>query len=293
MSNQKVNYEHMPFPQKINTINTDFFPDSFPVHWHKYIEIIHLPKSANNEHLPVFQIQQKEYRLCPGDLLIIWSGELHEILENSCREVIGVQFAPVLLTELPDFSPYLDFFRTFHHIQQKDMPELAQNLGDSLEHMLHLKSAGIPFYDTEMLITLYEMFIHFGIHLRTNEFSKEDVSGITRNVERIQKACHFIAKNCRHTLTLETAANHIGFSPCYFSRTFKAVMGCSFVEYLGLQRIKQAQILLADPQLSITEAAYQSGFHSISTFNRVFHAEKGCSPSEYRRYYLEEHPQII
>jgi AraC-like DNA-binding protein len=34
--------------------------------------------------------------------------------------------------------------------------------------------------------------------------------------------------------------------------------------------------------ISITQAAFEVGFNSTSTFNRVFREVKGCSPREYR-----------
>ena len=34
--------------------------------------------------------------------------------------------------------------------------------------------------------------------------------------------------------------------------------------------------------MTLTEVAMRSGFQIISSFNRVFHTEKGMSPGEYR-----------
>ena len=42
------------------------------------------------------------------------------------------------------------------------------------------------------------------------------------------------------------------------------------------------QLLLLAPDLSITEVAMQSGFNSLSTFNRIFKAAKNCTPSSYK-----------
>ena len=40
-----------------------------------------------------------------------------------------------------------------------------------------------------------------------------------------------------------------------------------------------------DPNLPITEIALQSGFASISTFNRVFKKFKECTPTEFKDFY--------
>ena len=59
----------------------------------------------------------------------------------------------------------------------------------------------------------------------------------------------------------------------------------SFYDYLNKERIQVAEKLLLNPELSITEVAFRSGFSSISTFNRVFKNSKNCSPTEFRSLY--------
>ena len=48
--------------------------------------------------------------------------------------------------------------------------------------------------------------------------------------------------------------------------------------------------VMADRKMSLTEIAMHSGFQSISSFNRVFHAEKGISPGEYRALLMPSYP---
>ncbi|MBQ6415221.1 MAG: helix-turn-helix transcriptional regulator, partial [Butyrivibrio sp.] len=50
-------------------------------------------------------------------------------------------------------------------------------------------------------------------------------------------------------------------------------------------RVLMAQELLGDTDLSVMDIAMQSGFFSLSTFNRVFKDTNGCSPTEYRKLY--------
>ena len=282
-------YENLQFTQMISTINADSFPRSFPLHWHKYIEIIALPEDANISQLPTLRINQTTYRLNPGDILLIWPGEVHETVENADGQLIGLQFSPTIFNGLPDFTPFLNLFRTYHHIRQFSTPELAQNMLVHIQHMFSVQKKQQTFSGVETLICLYEMFMDFGTYIEdtipkdTHQYSSET----DKTVEKINIACSYIIDNCEHDLTLESAADYIGFSACYFSRIFKKITNYNFVEYLTLQRIKRAQLLLSDFDVSITEISYQAGFKSISTFNRVFRQYKGCSPSEYRKYYIK------
>ena len=48
------------------------------------------------------------------------------------------------------------------------------------------------------------------------------------------------------------------------------------------------------PGLSISQIALQSGFSSVSTFNRTFKKLKGCTPTQYRGMFqvrLDDHDQ--
>ncbi|MCM1569028.1 MAG: helix-turn-helix transcriptional regulator [Roseburia sp.] len=234
------------------------------------------------------RVHQTDYLLHPGCLLFVWPGELHEILQNK-GGLIGLQFSPLLLNELPDFAPFLHLFRNCHYISPESSPALAENIQAHIQHILKLQSAPGNFHDVEALICLLELFMELGKHIE-NTLARDIAQGsgnAGKTLEKINAACSFISQNCEQELTLETVAEHIGFSACYFSRVFKQTTHYNFVEYLTMQRVKRAQALLADSHIAITELAYQSGFKSISTFNRVFRQLRGCSPSEYRKYYLE------
>lgn len=68
-----------------------------------------------------------------------------------------------------------------------------------------------------------------------------------------------------------------------FSRFFKRCMHKTYVRYVNELRIGTACRLLLEGDVSITEAAYRSGFNNLSNFNEQFREIKGLAPSEYRR----------
>lgn len=284
-------YEHFQFRQTINTISRDFFPTKYPPHWHKYMEIIALPDNAMPNHLPVIRINQDTYTLQPGDLLFLWAGELHEIIDNQDKLLQGLQFPGTILNELPDFAPFIHLFRSFHHISVIKNETLAQALMKHFQQMFTLQEKKELFYDVRTSICLHELFIDFGTYLHEaiqNDCSESEHQP-DKTLEKINMACNYIQQNCEQPLTLNMVADHVGFSSYYLSRLFKQITSYSFVEYLTWQRIKLAQRQLSDAQLSITEVSFRSGFKSISTFNRVFQQYLGCSPRDYRKLYLKGH----
>ena len=300
---QKRNtHETISYNGAVNVIDAEDFPRSFPRHWHNHVEIAVMQEETEwsagaAENHPILHINQDVYRLSPGDILFIWPGEMHEIVENTGGRLTGLQFSVTLFNELPDFTPFFHFFRTFHQISCSEQPELARRIMDHIRRMLSVQEKRDTFSGVEAVICLYEMFMDFGTYIKNTVLAEaspgnggagkgsERVSA-ARTFEKISDACSYIIDNCERELTLESAAAHAGFSACYFSRIFKQFTNYNFVEYLTLQRIKRAQLLLADSEKSVTEISYQAGFRSISTFNRVFRQYRGCSPSEYRKYYL-------
>jgi YesN/AraC family two-component response regulator len=63
---------------------------------------------------------------------------------------------------------------------------------------------------------------------------------------------------------------------------FKKGTGLNFTEYVSRVRIENAKNLLLNPNLRISEIAYQVGFQSLTHFNRVFKKVVGEAPTEYR-----------
>ena len=71
-------------------------------------------------------------------------------------------------------------------------------------------------------------------------------------------------------------------SKSHFAHLFKNYTNMTFVDFLTTERIKVAESLFSNPKLHIIDIAFESGFSSISSFNRAFRKVKGCSPTEFR-----------
>ena len=193
---------------------------------------------------------------------------------------------PNLVSDLRDFSPYIHLLRNMHQISHETNPSLAEMIQAYMKQIYDCQSSGHLFSGTEAIITLYKMFIEIGTYAQRQLGGKRTNSEAQRKaLQKMQQACSYIADFCEKELTLESVAEYMNFSACYFSRTFKRFTGYHFVEYLTMQRVRRAQALLSDTDLPVTEISFQSGFKSISTFNRVFRQYRGCSPSEFRKYY--------
>jgi len=104
-------------------------------------------------------------------------------------------------------------------------------------------------------------------------------------MEKFLFVTNYIGEHFTEDLTLEQVASLAGFSKYHFTRLFRQYAGTTFYKYLNQKRIAHAKNLLLDPDLSVTDVAFQSGFPSISAFLRMFRLANNCTPTEFRKMY--------
>ncbi len=71
-------------------------------------------------------------------------------------------------------------------------------------------------------------------------------------------------------------------SPDHLGRMFKQHTGEKISDYLNKIRVEKASSLLLETDDKIIAVAYDAGFESLRTFNKVFLTIMGVSPSNYR-----------
>ena len=98
----------------------------------------------------------------------------------------------------------------------------------------------------------------------------------------IHRAKEFIEAHKSDPISLSEVARALNVSTFYFCKLFKKATGINFTEYLSRVRIEKAKNLLLNPNLRVSEIAYEVGFQSLTHFNRVFLRIVGRSPTAYR-----------
>jgi AraC-like DNA-binding protein len=86
-------------------------------------------------------------------------------------------------------------------------------------------------------------------------------------------------------LTLKDLASALDTYPHYITQVLNTVFNQNFYDFINTYRIEEMQKRLHDPQfknLTILAIAYDCGFNSKSTFNRIFKQKTGLTPSEYK-----------
>lgn len=109
-----------------------------------------------------------------------------------------------------------------------------------------------------------------------------------RNTEPpvITRAKEYIIEHQAEDLSLGQVAKEVNTSTFYFCKMFKKVTGINFTDYVSRVRIEKSKNLLLNPNLRISEIAFEVGFQSLTHFNRVFKKILGQSPTQYRSQLL-------
>ncbi|HLW34764.1 MAG TPA: helix-turn-helix domain-containing protein [Chthoniobacterales bacterium] len=102
----------------------------------------------------------------------------------------------------------------------------------------------------------------------------------------VLKAREFIAQNRTEMISLGAVAKAAGASVFHFCKIFRKATGLTFTDYVARLRLEDARTRLANPNLRVSQIAYDVGFQSLTQFNRVFKRVIGESPTKYRTHLL-------
>lgn len=105
------------------------------------------------------------------------------------------------------------------------------------------------------------------------------------DTKRMGIAHTFILQNFKRKITLSEVAGLAHMTPSSFSRYFRNHANKTFSDFLSELRIGYACKLLIEQKMNSTQACYESGFHTLSNFNKQFKSITNRTPGEYKREY--------
>ena len=254
--------------------------EEYPLHWHSPIEILMPVRSEY-----VFEYNDALCTLREGDIAIICPAVLHHLFPSEGeRYIIQAEMTSVL--NLREISSILSMIYPAAVITPEQYPDIYPRVSQQVREIMRDYQTGDSFFESSIYSRLIEIFVLLGRNFASSSrrFADDD-SRQKKYVEKFIDVCSYIEDHCTENLSLEDAARFSGFSKYHFTRLFKQFTGTTYYRYLNQKRIARAEQALADPALSITDVAMESGFPSMSAFIRMFHITKGCTPSQFRKMY--------
>ena len=248
------------------TVKRNDYELNYPEHMHEYIEIVYVYKGV--QHL---RIENSEFEISEGCLAAVFPDTVHsffvpEVSDKKETEVLILMCAPKIFGKL---FPDLKKFRP--EVSVVDKSEICDEFRAALDNIR-------PGEDVEIMVSWACVIMSYALKtLNLKRGGAEPVSDIT------YKIIKYIEQNFTEPITRRSLAEHFNVSECYISTVFSRKFKMNLRNYLGLIRAEYASGLIRATNESFTMIAQQSGFDNPRTFNRMFKAAYGMTPSEYRR----------
>lgn len=260
------------------------FPKPSPtlsfLHFHNCMEI-GICRSGSQ----TLYVEQRRMTFQAGDLCIIPPYAMHITQQEAgCGEGADCEylyFIPeLLLKELypEQFPPemlwykYMDYENIFH---SSDCPEIWSILQNVLTEAKNASSGY-----TYAVRGLLQMFlIQMGRILSPGR--QEDTTGYYRR-SSLFPAIQYIGQNYAGRILVRDLAQMCGMTPSAFSRSFQTLFRQTPASYLRMVRLQHACDLLYSTEKSILDISLESGFASVSNFNRSFLEQYQRTPRQWR-----------
>jgi len=165
------------------------------------------------------------------------------------------------------------FERTVKLMQERGVDASRQDM-----HEAYFSTRSMPARQHESAVKLLSIFAQHLAILSNQILVRQE------NAEPpvITKAKKFIEDHQTEDISLGDVAKAVNTSTFYFCKMFRKITGINFTDYLARLRVERAKNLLLNPNLRISEIAFEVGFQSLTHFNRVFKRVLGQSPTDYR-----------
>ncbi len=224
-----------------------------------------------------FFINNKQYEVKKGDIIINKLGDMHEG-EADAIEPFRFFYLGFLFTEAKD--------------EEQDLLKNIKNIFDNVKNPVTVDKANIQ----ESFIKAYKEFINEDDYskylvknylieiliITTRNLIENDKSSFTQyeiKEKLLDRIINYIDMNFEKNIRVEDIAAEFGYSSSYISHLFSKQMGISVKSYYDNKRLEKAVKLLKESNISISDIASKLNFKSLYSFSRAIKDKYGVAPS--------------
>ena len=250
-------------------------------HWHAQVEVNFIMRGTVH-----YLMSRHEVTLSDGDMCLFWGGLPHQMDWRTEDTLYAGGHLPLvhffrlqlpgdiprrlmagetLVTRATDAADYSNFVRWYDYAKSGDAAKAEHAVSELL-----LRLERMRFEAYRLVPGAAEK------ELATAPFDQQS----SRCVLRI---CDFIADNFLNEIESKDIGAAVGVHPKYAMNVFRRSTGMTLNEYVSLLRLSYAQALLRKEDANVLRVAMESGFGSLSAFNKSFRKLAGMSPSNFRR----------
>ena len=233
--------------------------------WHRNLEIMLVTHGEGR-----MQYGCDDLAIGEHDVIVVNSGALHRPYSDS-----GVSFNYIIIDE---------GFCTENGISTSDILFCRQFKSDVVERICLDVASRYERYKKEptavniarlrlsmltLVLELCENYTEVGAERSLNRGGAENY---------VKNALEYLAEHYSERVALEDVAEVCGITKYHLAREFKRYTGQTVVTYINILRCKKAEACLTEG-MTVTEAAMECGFDSISYFSRTYKKLMGVPPS--------------
>ena len=236
----------------------------------KDFQIIYIASGQGHFH---FDSPQNETLVPAGNIVLYRPKEMqkYEYYGKDKTEVYWIHFTGSEVKNILRKYGFQDNKRIFY-------------VGSSLEYERVFKRIIIELqqcqenYEEMLALLLRHLLIIFEREINRKHVLKNEYLDKEMNI-----ATSFFNENYNRNINIEEYATSRGMSVSWFIRNFKKYTGQTPMQFIVSLRMNNAQLLLETTTYSINEISSIVGYDNQLYFSRLFHKQKGYSPTQYRK----------
>lgn len=254
------------------------------IHYHTLIEISLVLHGTGT-----YKTNNNLYSINPGDIFFFRPNEAHCItdIDDGGMELLNLHIAPYYL--YTNFQNSLN--SNYIKILASNFPLISNKINDALskEQLSEIQSLFFSIqrefenkktdYITFACNYISAILILISRSYQNTRFSQKE----KQNYQKLLQVIKYIDKHYKENITLDSLAQKVAYSKCYFSSIFKKCMGMSIWDYICIKRIEESLILIKTTDKNIADIALECGFNNAVNFNKLFKKYTNVTPSYFRK----------
>ncbi|MNC54176.1 Arabinose operon regulatory protein [compost metagenome] len=149
-------------------------------------------------------------------------------------------------------------------------PEIAYTMSDAF--ILQVE-------DTHEIHRIYSLMMQYLYAFTDRVHANKD-----KSQSRIIAVCNnYIFDHIFERISVHTLARLVQLHPVYLSQLYKKETGLALNQYIQHEKIREAQKMLIQSDISVTEISALLHFNDHSYFSSIFKKITGITPNQYRK----------
>lgn len=260
-----------------------------PIHCHDSLEIMYVTNGSCK-----VQTNGQEYLLKERQFIYLNTQTPHRLMISGEQcSILNLEFrfqkekTEIHILELLERSK--DTNMLYHMKDAYRIGNDTTNVGYALKDFISHLANTIPYtnncrnYDMDtakeqgylLQLLFFRMMLEVSSCLKHNA----PITGL----DYLKKACDYITEHLTEEIRIPAIAESAGINKSYLHLLFSHYLHCTITEYINRKRLEQAEFLLLNSTMTITEIAFHTGYNNRQHFGNMFEKHYQISPKAYRQ----------